>query len=105
MTEEKKPRITIMGEDVTDQFPDAQQPPELADYFKPVKLSGRAIDSCSKIVPQEHYKLEGLHTWLQKRADHVFSKLASNATEGRLRSLKYFFEFDADGPVLKNVSL
>lgn len=105
MNTEKRPRITMMGEEIPwESLPDARAI-NFDDYFKPVKLSPRAIDSCSKIVPSEYWKLYGLHTWLSKRANHVFSKLSGGKNEAYLGTMKYFFEYDADGPVLKNVSL
>jgi hypothetical protein len=100
-----KPRITYMGDDIDyDSLPEPDAV-ELADYFKPVKLSPRAIDAASQIVPSEHFVKEGLYTWLSKRADHVFGKLSSSERSGRLGKMKYEFGFDADGPVLERVSL
>lgn len=98
-----QPRITIMGEEVPwDSLPEAGAT-ELADYFKPVKLSARAINNASKIVPSEHWIKFGLHTWLSARADRVFSKLTSDQTKGRMGLMNYIFGFDADGPVLLDV--
>jgi hypothetical protein len=101
-----KPRITVMGEEMPwDSFPEAVRAVELEDYFKPVKLSPLAINEASKIVPSEFWIKHGLYKWLQQRADHVFSKLPSDKSKGMLGQLRYFFEFDADGPVLTKVSL
>lgn len=101
----KRPRITIMGEEIPwDALPEAPAI-DLADYFKPVKLSKQAVDQASKIVPHELWIKQGIHTWLSRRADHVFGKLSSSQTEGRLGAMRYKFEFDADGPVLNSVSL
>ena len=100
-----RPKITIMGEEVAwDYFPD---PPAvgLEDYFKPVKLSPLAINEASKIVPSKFWIEVGLYKWLEKRADHVFSKLPASQTRGMFGQLRYYFEFDADGPVLGKVSL
>lgn len=95
----------IMGEEVEwDEVPGTGAV-ELADYFKPVRLSPAAIDAASKIVPSEHWMKYGLHTWLSQRANHVFSKLTTDEMTGRLGQMKYFFQFDAEGPVLKTVSL
>jgi hypothetical protein len=69
------------------------------------RISPRAINDVSKIVPSEHWIKDGLHTWISKRADIVFSKLSGRETEGRPRSLIYSFEFDAAGPVLRSVRL
>ena len=100
-----KSKILIMGEEVSwDEVPAAKET-DLRQHFKPVKLSPKAIDQASKLVPIEAWKREGLYTWLAKRADHVFSKLTSDQTEGRFGVMKYKFEFDAGGPVLANVSL
>lgn len=104
-TEEKKPRITYMGEEIAyDDVPEPQAI-EMLDYFKPVKLSPRSIDEASRAVPLRAYEQSGLYTWLQQRADFVFSKLPVSQTEGRFGRLRYSFEFDADGPVLKTVTL
>lgn len=107
---EKKPRIMILGENGMeeidyDELPDADAA-ELMDYFKPVRISPRALDQASKIIPPEYFlKHGGLHKLLQMRADSVFSKLSCSQREGFYGKLKYIFEFDADGPVLKTVSL
>jgi hypothetical protein len=45
-----------MGEPLEwDELPGA----ELEDYFKPVRISPRAIDHVSKIVPAQHWIEEG----------------------------------------------
>lgn len=103
---EKRPKITIMGEEIPwDEVPTQDSAVEIADYFKPVKLSLKAVNEASKIVPAEHWVKIGICNFLQPRADYVFSKLTSDQREGRLKAMKYFFEFDSDGPLLKNVSL
>ncbi|MGY3406074.1 hypothetical protein ACVWZV_002187 [Bradyrhizobium sp. GM5.1] len=104
---EKKPRITIMGEEVPwDELP-SPGATELADHFKPVKLSPKALDQASKIIPQQFWisKGCGLHTFLKGRAEKVFAGLTSGQTEGQYGTIKYFFEFDSDGPVLRSVSV
>lgn len=94
-----------MGEEVSwDDIPEPRAA-ELGDYFKPVRLSPRAIDQASRIVPPEHWIGQGLHTWLSMRANHVFKSLPSDRTEAQFGKLKYIFEFDAQGPVLKTVGL
>lgn len=46
------------------------------------------------------------YSWLSGRANHVFLKLPSaDETVRRSGSMKYKFEFDADGPVLATVFL
>jgi hypothetical protein len=104
-----KPRITYIGENGMEELDWDEVPAadavELADHFKPVKLSPRAINLASQIVPSEHWVKEGLYTWLSKRADYVFGKLSSSERSGRLRNLKYEFGFDAEGPVLEKVWL
>lgn len=103
--EEKKPRVTLMGEEIDlDELP-AGEAAHMEDYFKPVKLSPRAIDEASRIVPRDTWEQVGLYTWLRGRADLVFSKLPISQTEGRFGKMKYVFEFDAEGPVLKSVAL
>lgn len=100
---DKKPKIFLMGEEVPwDEAPEADAA-DLRDYFKPVKLSGRAIDAASTIVPPQFWSKTGIYTFLQHRADHVFSKMASGQREAKLGQLKYLFEFDDEGPVLKTV--
>lgn len=102
---ERKPRITMMGEDIPwDEVPEAPAV-ELEHYLRPVKLSPRAINEASKIVPAQHWIKHGLYAWLSARAEHVFSKLSSSEHAGQLGCMKYLFEFDADGPVLKTVLL
>lgn len=106
MSDDRRPRITVMGEEVAwDEYPVAQRAVELDDYFKPVKLAPKAVDSASRMVPRDIWLVHGLHTWLQERANHVFSKLPSGKMEGQFGKLRYFFDFDSDGPVLRNVSL
>lgn len=106
---EKRPRITIMGENGMEEVPFEELPAaeaiDLSDHFKRVKLSPAAINEASKIVPIDVWKRIGLYTWLFKAANHVFSKISVGQTEARFGVLKYVFEYDADGPVLKTVSL
>lgn len=103
---ESRPKITLMGEEVDWDSLEDPAAVDITDYFKPVRLSAKAIDQASRVVPIENWISAGLHTWLQGRANHVFSKLPSiNQREGRLGKLKYVFEFDASGPVLKTVFL
>jgi len=100
-----KPRIVVMGEEVPyDEFP-GNGATELADHFRPVKLSPLAIDQASKLVPPEAYKPIGLYTWLSKRADHVWKQLSTDQMEGKLGIMRYVYEFDGEGPVLKTVHL
>ena len=100
-----RPKISIMGEEIAwEDLPDPGAV-ELLDYFKPVKLSPLAINEASRIVPSNFWVEVGLYKWLQKRADHVFSKLAASQTKRMFGQLRYYFEFDADGPVLGKVSL
>lgn len=103
--EDKKPRVTVMGEAMDYDEVAGTGAVEIEDHFKPVRLSPLAINQASRIVPPEHWEQLGLYAWLQKRADHVFSKLAVSRTEGYFGKLKYTFEYDAEGPVLKTVSL
>jgi hypothetical protein len=75
------------------------------DQFKPVRLSPKAIDQASKLVPQKYWIESGLHTWLKGRAERVFAKLSGEQTRGKFGTVTYVFEFDVDGPVLKSISL
>lgn len=100
-----RPKILIMGEEVPyDAIPEAKET-DIRQHFKPVKLSPKAIDQASKIVPFDAWKNVGIHTWLSRAADHVFSKLTSDQTEARFGVMKYKFEFAADGPLLVTVTL
>lgn len=94
----------MMGEEIPwDEVSEARAT-ELEDHFKPVRISPVAINEASKIVPSEFWINEGLHRWLSKRADYAFSKLPnSDAREVSWKQLKYIFEFDVEGPVLKTV--
>lgn len=112
VTTAKKPRITVVGEHGVeevdfDKLPDPDpQAYDLSHYFDPPRISERAIDLASKIIPQEYaIKHGGLHKLLQKRAAEVFSKLPASVTRGTYGKLTYIFDFDKDGPVLKSVSL
>lgn len=111
-TQIKKPRIRILGdhgmEDVDyDSIPDpAPVAYELAHYFKPVKISPHAIDMASKIIPQSYAtQHDGLHSLLSKRANEIFQKMAASDRSGVYGKMKYVFDFDKDGPVLKTVGL
>lgn len=98
-------KVLMMGEEIDIEEVSAPGPAEPAHLFAEVKLSPKAIDSVSRIVHQKHYETEGVYTFLKKRADFVFSKMTATQTGGRLRGLDYFFEYDVDGPVLKDVKL
>lgn len=107
------PRITVLGDHgmepvISDSVPDPS-PHDLEDYFKPVRISPRAIDLASKIIPDEHRhivrEMGGMHSFLSDRAERVFKKISAGQREGRYGKLIYKFEFDAEGPVLKSVSL
>lgn len=106
----KVPKITMIGEDGIEEVPYHSLPEpttavELADYFKPVRISSHALNMASKVIPAQYWSDNGLHAFLTDRANKVFDKLSSSQTEGQYGKLKYIFEFDADGPVLKTVSL
>ncbi len=101
----KTPRITIMGEEVPWDEAPGNGVLELDHYFTPVRLTQHAINEASKIVPVDTWKKRGLCTWLQAAADHVFKKRPEGKMEARHGVMKYVFEFDYDGPVLKTVSL
>jgi hypothetical protein len=102
----KKPKITVMGEAVDyDSLPEPSVTPEFADLFKPVRISPPALDIASKIIPSQYWMKDGLHAFLQGRADKVFQGLSYSLTKGQYGKVKYIFEYDADGPVLKTVSL
>lgn len=99
------PKIVEMGvEHAYEDFPGSGAL-SLDDHFKPVRLSERAIDEASKVVPIDLWIKVGIHTWLKQRAEHVFSKLSSDQTRGTLGKLTYQFMYDAEGPVLQYVKL
>lgn len=98
-------KIIYMGEEIkADDLPETDAV-SLEDYFAPVTLSPHAIDMCSKYVPESVWRPLGVYTWLQGRANHVFKKLPTSKKEISLGRLKYVFEYDATGPVLKTVIL
>lgn len=100
----KKPRIRVMGENGMeevdyDSIPDPDPVAfQMMHYFAPVKVSARAINMASKIIPN-HYAAEhgGLHALLQKRA--------ASDRSGVFGKIKYIFDFDKDGPVLVTIGL
>lgn len=94
-----------MGEEVRDEDLPAADAVAMEDYFVPVQLSGHSIDMASKIVPEENWKPIGLHTWLSVRANAAFKKLPTSKHEIKQGRLKYVFEYDPNGPVLKTVIL
>lgn len=95
----------MMGEEISiDDLP-ATDAVELKDYFAPVMLSPHALDVASRIVPQKYFAIEGIHTFLSKRANLVFQKMPTSAKGGRYLGLEYHFDYAASGPVLKTVKL
>jgi ABC-type uncharacterized transport system involved in gliding motility auxiliary subunit len=101
----EKVKITVMGEPISaDELPPAP-PATLSDYFAPVRLTKRAIDLASKIVPEHHWIQHGLYTWLEGRANTAFQKMPGSDREIKLGRLKYVFEYDDAGPLLKTVML
>ena len=100
-----KPRILVMGREVDrDEF-GGTGAVDLADHFKPVKLSPKAIDQASKIVPPKYWIEKGLHSWLKDRAERVFKQLSGDQTRGKFGTVTYRFGFDTEGPVLESISL
>ena len=99
------PKITYMGEEIKAEDLPAAPPVELNDYFAPVTLSGKAIDRASQLVPEEHWKALGIHTWLSRRANEAFKRMPVTEKKIKLNKLEYHFEYDAMGPVLKMVML
>jgi hypothetical protein len=103
--EHKTPRITIMGEEVPYEEVPGSGEVTWADRFNAVRLTPRAINEASKIVPIELWHKFGIYRWLQGRANHVAKNMGIGETSGRLGLMKYVFEFDGDTPVLKDVLL
>lgn len=97
--------VFVMGEKVSEEELAEAPATELEDHFAPVTLSPAAIDRASQVVPEEYWKPVGLHTWLSGRANQAFRKLGVREREVALGRLKYAFEFDAHGPVLRTVIL
>lgn len=110
---ESRPRIRILGDDGEEDVPwDSVDDPEpkLEDHFKPVRIMPRALDIASKIIPREFWKDEkgnacGLHEFLQRCADGAFPKMSASQREIAWGKLRYSFDFDKDGPLLKTISL
>ncbi len=94
-----------------DDLPTSGDPVEWADVFKPVRISPKALDSASRIVPVEVWFKYGLYTWLRQAAEHVFKHLPANKKEGVLGAkdgrpgLRFTFSYDHQGPVLESVKL
>ncbi len=109
---EKKPKILQMDENgkmvelAWDSIPDpVNEAYDLKHHFLPVKISPKAIDMASKIVPEVYItKHGGVHSFLTKRANEVFQTLSASQRSGTKGQLKYIFDFDKDGPVLKMVA-
>ncbi len=98
----------MMGEDGMEEVAwDSLPEPtiQLEDYFRPVRISPRAMDIGSKIIPSQYWIKDGLHAFLLDRAEKVFKKLSASQTEGMYGKVRYFFEYDDKGPILKTVSL
>lgn len=111
-TQEKKPRIRILGEHGMEEvdYDSIPEPSPVAydplHYFAQVKISPRAINMASKIIPQSYAtKHGGLHSLLTKRANEIFQKMSASDRSGVYGKMKYIFDFDKDGPVLKTVGL
>lgn len=99
-------KILMMGEEIShDDLPPVSQPVDNVDYFKRVRISPRAIDEASRIIPQEHYRAVGLYSFLAERANHIFKHLPASQTSGRFRTLEYFFEYDAEGPIVRRIAV
>jgi hypothetical protein len=101
----EKTKITYMGEPMKPEELPESDAVHIEDYFAPVTLSPHAIDMCSKYVPEDVWKPVGIYTWLQGRANTAFKKLPTAKKELSLGRLKYVFEYDAYGPVLKTIIL
>lgn len=80
---------------------------DMEHTMAPLRLSLRAINEASKIISPETWKKHGIVKWLQAAAEHYFARLPSNELEIILlpSPVRYIFEFDADGPVLKSVRI
>jgi hypothetical protein len=105
-TVEKNPRIIMMGEDVTHEY-HGTGAIDLDHHMQPVRLSIEAINQASRIIPPEVWKVRGLCTWLQGAAEHYFALVPSDKLDYLdVRStIRYIYEFDANGPVLKGVRI
>lgn len=77
------------------------------DHFKPVKLTHRAINEASKIVTPETWKKYGIVKWLQAAADHYYKHMPTDKLEHIIlpSPLRFVFEHDHEGPVLKSVRI
>ena len=101
---EKKPKLFIMGEEVDwDSQPDS--PAQIEDYFAEVTISTHAIDRASQVVPEKVWQTTGIYTWLHRRANQAFQAMPASHRQFTIGKLKYVFEYEAEGPVLKTVIL
>lgn len=93
-----------MGEDVTHEYAGTGVVDRL-DHFKPVRLTHRAINDVSKIVPSDTWKKNGIVKWLQAAADHYYKLMPIDKLEHIIlpSPLRFVFEHDHDGPVLASV--
>jgi hypothetical protein len=101
----EKTKIYVMGEQISHEELPESGAVSAEDFFAPVTLSAKAIDRASQLVPEEHWRPLGLHTWLSNRANEAFGKLPVSDREIRMGRLKYVFEYGSNGPLLKDLIL
>ena len=92
----------MMGEDVTHEY-DGTGAIDLNHHMEPLRLSIEAINQASRIIPSDVWKSRGICTWLLAAAEHAFSHTPSGKLDHLIGPVRYTFEFDASGPVLKAV--
>lgn len=100
-------KVSVMGQQLTEEevaeIPEA--PPELTAYFEEPTVSVLALDTASRVVPEEVWRTIGLATWLRRRANEAFKKMPVHEKRQQLNRLIYVFEYINEKPVLKNVIL
>ncbi|WP_035648719.1 hypothetical protein [Bradyrhizobium sp. ORS 285] len=109
---DRKPRIRMMNEDgVMEEIAYDEMPGtgaiDLNHQMAKLRLSVTAINQASKIIPIEVWKQRGLCTWLQAAAEHFFALVPADKSDYlHIKSgVRYMYEFDQNGPVLKGVRI
>lgn len=95
----------MMGEEISLEEVSGSGAISLDHHFKKPRLSPRAVDQASKLVPVETWRQFGVYSWLLGAAAHAFDKLPADKTDIRIGAYKLVFDFDQDGPFLKSISV
>src|SRR5437868_11284 len=103
--EHKTPRITMMGEEIPYEEMPGNGALNWDARFAPVRLTPRSINTASTVVPLDVWHKVGIVRWLQSTANEAARNMAIDDTSGMVGKLRYIFEFDHNGPILKDVRL